>query len=59
VTLTLGRLQAERFIQVRRRQIVVLSRDRLAAEAATAGQTPVDMKPRTGKACDCNAGSRK
>jgi CRP/FNR family cyclic AMP-dependent transcriptional regulator len=37
VTLALGRLQGERLIRVRRRQVVVLDRDRLALEAEGTG----------------------
>jgi CRP-like cAMP-binding protein len=36
VTATLGRLQLERLIQVRRRRLIVLDRERLAAEAGVA-----------------------
>jgi CRP-like cAMP-binding protein len=58
VTLTLGRLQVERFLQVRRQQIVILDRDRLSEEAAGAGRTPPDAPP-GGKAHDCKALDRR
>ncbi|HYT92720.1 MAG TPA: Crp/Fnr family transcriptional regulator [Gemmataceae bacterium] len=54
VTLTLGRLQAERFIRVRRRQIVILDRNRLAEELGT-GQATEHTQRGGGKACDSKA----